>query len=146
MASVSMFPPSHRSFCFLFIALIFIACETVFSTQSIASKTVSSILPPLDPSNTQPKCEDILRFAFPDLCDLNLEKGSVKIRGVSVVYWRYTNKKNDNDKTPLLLVHGGPGFSHKYILPMKQQACRGREIVGDGRIIEGNNQQYRKYK
>lgn len=30
---------------------------------------------------------------------------------------------------PLVTIHGGPGFDHQYLLPMKQLACAGRKVL-----------------
>ena len=30
---------------------------------------------------------------------------------------------------PILVIHGGPGATHNYMLPLKQQACRGRPVL-----------------
>mmetsp|Transcript_46805 Transcript_46805/g.100241 ORF Transcript_46805/g.100241 Transcript_46805/m.100241 type:complete len:473 (-) Transcript_46805:382-1800(-) len=83
----------------------------------------------VDPSKPELTCDAILNFAFPDLCDLQVTNGSITVRGQKLVYWRYKNKAGPSDRTPLLLVHGGPGVGHTYLDPMKQQACRGREVV-----------------
>ena len=79
----------------------------------------------------------------PDLCDdLEIETGSIMIRSIPVKYWRYKQKKslggtNIDDNTsssqspplPIICLHGGPGYTHNYILPLKQLACRGREVI-----------------
>jgi len=71
----------------------------------------------------------------PDLCDLHIEEGHVLIMGISVSYWIYTSNENnddpslDDDKLPIIVLHGGPSFTHNYMLPLKQQACRGRSVI-----------------
>lgn len=82
------------------------------------------------------KCDDLV----PDLCqDLVVSEGYVRIRGVDVRYWKYeresqTDDKNSNDSfvasigAPIIAIHGGPGWPHNYMLPLKQQACRGRPV------------------
>ncbi|KAK1737373.1 alpha/beta hydrolase family protein [Skeletonema marinoi] len=82
----------------------------------------------------------------PNLCELQVESGSVTIKSIPVHYWRYTRKKNDdgnkNDDNQesyqsmsnsnnssishsIIALHGGPGWPHSYLLPLKQLACRG---------------------
>jgi proline-specific peptidase len=77
----------------------------------------------------------------PDLCPLDVTVGYFTARGgIKIRYWRYQRKdrsilvNNENDdgrrrKLPILALHGGPGWPHGYMLPLKQQACRGREII-----------------
>jgi proline-specific peptidase len=72
----------------------------------------------------------------PNLCELHVESGSVTIQSIPVKYWRYTRKKSD-DAVPqpqhqedsishsIVALHGGPGYPHSYLLPLKQLACRG---------------------
>ena len=65
----------------------------------------------------------------PDLCELKVEEGQVEIRGINVSYWKYTSSDApSNHSIPIVALHGGPSFSHHYMLPLKQQACRGRPI------------------
>ena len=72
----------------------------------------------------------------PNLCDdLQVETGSIIIRSIPVKYWRYRRKNQDiyienNDSCPIICIHGGPGYPHNYMLPLKQLACRGnREVI-----------------
>ncbi|CAE7309926.1 pip, partial [Symbiodinium pilosum] len=39
------------------------------------------------------------------------------------------------------MAHGGPAFSHSYMLPLKQQACRGREVVFYDQVGAGASSQ-----
>jgi proline iminopeptidase len=41
--------------------------------------------------------------------------GLVSVPGGTVRFWQYGN----SDKIPLVLIHGGPGFPHNYLLPLK---------------------------
>ena len=73
------------------------------------------------------KCDDLI----PDLCDgLHVSEGSVVIRGVRVQYWKYERLPSNSKESsvPIIAIHGGPGFTHNYLLPLKEQACRGRPI------------------
>jgi proline-specific peptidase len=73
-------------------------------------------------------CDELI----PDLCDLKTTSGFLTIRDINVAYWKYTSKVEDplrNDNLlPIIAIHGGPAFLHNYMLPLKQQACRGRDI------------------
>eukprot|EP00467_Chlorarachnion_reptans_P019332 CAMPEP_0114493554 /NCGR_PEP_ID=MMETSP0109-20121206/4170_1 /TAXON_ID=29199 /ORGANISM="Chlorarachnion reptans, Strain CCCM449" /LENGTH=358 /DNA_ID=CAMNT_0001670511 /DNA_START=35 /DNA_END=1111 /DNA_ORIENTATION=- len=72
-------------------------------------------------------CDEIT----PGMCsDLSQMTGTVSVRNLSVRYWVYTARKGpESGKLPLVVVHGGPAFTHNYLLPLKQQACRGREVI-----------------
>ena len=74
----------------------------------------------------------------PDLCELDVEEGQLEIKGINVTYWKYTAAAGDSASSshnpklslwPIVALHGGPAFTHNYILPLKQQACRGRTII-----------------
>ena len=70
----------------------------------------------------------------PSLCnDLEVETGSINIRDIPVKYWRYGKKNQNTENTnecPIICIHGGPGYPHNYMLPLKQLACRGnREVI-----------------
>eukprot|EP00585_Thalassiosira_rotula_P012070 CAMPEP_0196136932 /NCGR_PEP_ID=MMETSP0910-20130528/5068_1 /TAXON_ID=49265 /ORGANISM="Thalassiosira rotula, Strain GSO102" /LENGTH=449 /DNA_ID=CAMNT_0041397299 /DNA_START=12 /DNA_END=1362 /DNA_ORIENTATION=+ len=71
----------------------------------------------------------------PNLCDLQVETGTLVLRSIPVKYWRYTRQSEDsfnNESTitiPIIAVHGGPSWPHNYMLPLKQLACRGTEVI-----------------
>jgi proline-specific peptidase len=73
-------------------------------------------------------CDELI----PDLCDLKTTSGFLTIRDINVTYWKYTSKVEDPLRNanllPIIAIHGGPAFLHNYMLPLKQQACRGRDI------------------
>jgi proline iminopeptidase len=91
----------------------------------------------------------------PDLCDdLEVSTGTVPMEhGLFVKYWKYSSPsaKASLDTTatplyPIIAVHGGPAFTHNYMLPLKQQACRGRDIYfydqagcGESKIPSGKH-------
>lgn len=56
----------------------------------------------------------------------------MQIRGIDVHYWRYESSSSSSSHrsggVPIIVIHGGPGFPHNYMLPLKQQACRGRPV------------------
>src|SRR6185295_14933143 len=56
------------------------------------------------------------------------ETGFVDVTG-GKVWWRRFGK--DKSKTPLLLLHGGPGAGHNYLLPMQALADERPVIVYD---------------
>ena len=84
------------------------------------------------------KCDDLT----PDLCDddLVVSEGVVRIRGIDVKFWRYERAPSSSSSSsstrssfggggvPIIAVHGGPGYPHDYMLPLRQQACRGRPV------------------
>jgi len=69
------------------------------------------------------RCDDLTR----DLCDLQVERGSIVVRGIEVTYWKY--RSTESKLPPIVTIHGGPAFTHNYMLPLKQLACRGRVVV-----------------
>jgi len=74
------------------------------------------------------KCEDLT----PDTCELHVTSGSLEIKSIPVRYWRYTSPSpstNDDIKHSIVILHGGPSFTHSYLLPLKQLACRGAEVI-----------------
>jgi len=95
----------------------------------------------INSSKAELSCDTILIYAFPDLCDLEVSRANLTIRGLNLVYWRYRSRKVASPKIPVLMVHGGPAFSHNYLLPMKQQACRGREVVFYDQVGAGESSQ-----
>jgi proline-specific peptidase len=68
----------------------------------------------------------------PDLCELHEESGEVKVKGnLTVKYWKFEAANvtmASRDGFPIIMLHGGPGYPHSYMLPLKQQACRGRPV------------------
>jgi len=71
-------------------------------------------------------CDELI----PDLCKLNEEVGQVEVKGIPVTYFKFTATANEGENLlPIVAIHGGPSFAHNYILPLKQQACRGRTII-----------------
>ena len=68
-------------------------------------------------------------------CQLDVIEGVVDVRGLKVHYWKYSRPKFASDDSeglllsPIIFIHGGPSLPHNYALPLKNQACRGRDIV-----------------
>jgi proline iminopeptidase len=50
---------------------------------------------------------------------MGVSSNFIKFRGEKIAYWIYGEEKTSN---PLLIVHGGPGASHKYLLPLTKLA------------------------
>jgi proline-specific peptidase len=75
------------------------------------------------------KCDDLT----PDLCSLHEQKGTILVKGgINLTYWKYESLDtlpHEGDKLPIVAIHGGPGVAHNYLLPLKQQACRGRAVI-----------------
>ncbi len=69
-------------------------------------------------------CEELT----PALCPLQPVEGTVDVRGKALVYWIYRADDANPTMLPLVVAHGGPAYPHNYLLPLKQQACRGREL------------------
>jgi len=71
-------------------------------------------------------CDEIT----PNLCRLAVHEGSVQVRGIPIHYWHYTRHDAPSRAggTPIVMIHGGPSIGHNYMLPLKQQACRGRDV------------------
>lgn len=89
-------------------------------------------------------CDDLT----PDLCELKEEQGQVEVNGIQVTYFKYTSADathESEDIIPIIAIHGGPSYTHNYMLPLKQQACHGRPTVfydqagcGKSRPVPGN--------
>ena len=56
------------------------------------------------------------------------EKSSFLCNGLTVQCWVYYNP-NVVQKPPIVVIHGGPGFSHNYLLPLKLLAEFGYPVV-----------------
>jgi pimeloyl-ACP methyl ester carboxylesterase len=89
-------------------------------------------------------CDEIT----PNLCDLTVTTGQIPIKDDTFVhYWKYSvspsespddNTNNSSSSSslssngsaavqtaiPIIIIHGGPGMTHNYMLTLKQLACR----------------------
>ena len=54
--------------------------------------------------------------------------GYIKFGKYHTYYEIYGTQKDDK-KLPLLILHGGPGSAHNYLLDLQQLAKNGREVV-----------------
>ena len=59
-----------------------------------------------------------------DTSILNCECWDFPIRGLTVSYWIYTHPTLTKDQPPIFCLHGGPAFTHNYILPLKLLTLR----------------------
>ena len=82
--------------------------------------------PPL-PSSSPYTCDSLLGAS---LCPLEVEHSTVEVRGEELHYWVYQPANfTQTSLLPVLLINGGPGYPHNYLLPMKVLACTGRQVV-----------------
>ena len=71
----------------------------------------------------------------PTFCEVQMmDSGTISVRGnILVRYWIYKATtiptKSAAPLWPIVVVHGGPGFPHNYLLSLKQQACQGRSVI-----------------
>lgn len=72
-------------------------------------------------------CDDLT----PNLCDnLEVSTGTISTSlGWNVSYWRYAPSQLDDALFPIVVVNGGPGNPHNYVLPLRQLACQGRAVI-----------------
>jgi proline-specific peptidase len=83
-------------------------------------------------------CDDMT----PNLCDdlIVMEEFVLTKENLKTKYWRYRSKAYDpSNHLPVVVVNGGPGLSHNYDLPLKQLACRGREVVFYDQMATGES-------
>jgi len=45
------------------------------------------------------------------------------LNNLNISYWRYDPVTPTNKKAPVIAIHGGPGFPHNYLLPLKLLVC-----------------------
>lgn len=62
-----------------------------------------------------------------DLSELRSDEGTIAVPGGRVWYRSF----GDGDRPPLLVVHGGPGFTHNYLRPLAQLADERRVVFWD---------------
>ena len=79
-------------------------------------------------SQTSWTCDNLL---YDTLCDLEVVEDSVEVSGVKMFYWVYQKHSPDSSDSglPVLMINGGPGLPHNYMLPLKQVACSGRKVI-----------------
>lgn len=64
--------------------------------------------------------------------DYTVTTGRVKIKGdLYVTYWRYEDPKHPDTKKndPVIAMHGGPSFTHNYMIPLKLLARKGYPVI-----------------
>ncbi len=61
------------------------------------------------------------------------EVKDISVRGLTLRTWKYHSTKIVKDssdlKPPVIGIHGGPAFTHRYILPLKLLADRGYDVI-----------------
>lgn len=62
-----------------------------------------------------------------DVSELRSDEGTIAVPGGRVWYRSF----GDGDRPPLLVVHGGPGFTHNYLRPLAQLADERRVVFWD---------------
>jgi L-proline amide hydrolase len=85
-------------------------------------------------------CDDMT----PNLCDdlIVIEELVATMDNLKARYWRYRSKAAydpSSNNLPVVVVNGGPGLSHNYDLPLKQLACRGREVLFYDQLSTGES-------
>ena len=63
--------------------------------------------------------------------DLRCKTGTMPTgEGLYIRYWVYTSKKNHQPSLPpVIAIHGGPGFTHNYMLPLQLLAREGYTVI-----------------
>jgi poly(3-hydroxybutyrate) depolymerase len=82
-------------------------------------------------------CDSLL----PALCPLQERHGTVEVRGATLHYWTYAPEgwsQVPDSLLPVVTIHGGPGFPHNYLLPLKLLACQGRQVVFYDQVGSGS--------
>jgi pimeloyl-ACP methyl ester carboxylesterase len=64
-----------------------------------------------------------------DTNHLICEVHDVIVKGLTVKCWKYTNPKSRLSKPAVIGIHGGPAFTHRYILPLKLLADDGYPVI-----------------
>ena len=54
-----------------------------------------------------------------DMSHLKIKTGVIPVRGKGIKYWCYKNPNQPlGERPPVLALHGGPAFTHSYMLPL----------------------------
>jgi L-proline amide hydrolase len=65
-----------------------------------------------------------------DTSDIQVTTGQMEVGyGLYVTYWTYLDPSHPIQKAPVVALHGGPGFTHNYILPLKLLARNGHPVI-----------------
>ena len=62
-----------------------------------------------------------------ELPEVRCDKGIVSVRGLEIAYWSFAI--HGAHKAPVISIHGGPAFTHNYILPLKLLATYGFPVI-----------------
>lgn len=64
------------------------------------------------------------------LSHLTIEKTSFSHQGLRIVCWKYENSAfSALNNPPVIAIHGGPGFTHNYMLPLMLLADEGYPVI-----------------
>ena len=63
-----------------------------------------------------------------ELPEVTTATGTVKVRDMDVAYWKFELEEGAR-KPPVIGLHGGPAFTHNYILPLKLLATSGYPVI-----------------
>jgi proline-specific peptidase len=63
-----------------------------------------------------------------DTSHLLCEVLEFEIKGLKVRSWKYSHPERES-LTPIIAIHGGPGFPHNYMLPLKLMANYGHPVI-----------------
>jgi pimeloyl-ACP methyl ester carboxylesterase len=63
--------------------------------------------------------------------DLVCTQGKIKIEGdIYITYWKYEDPNcTDKKNFPVIAMHGGPAFTHNYMIPLKLLARKGYPVI-----------------
>jgi proline-specific peptidase len=62
-----------------------------------------------------------------ELPEVTTTTGTVKVRDMDIAYWKF--EEEGTRKPPVIGLHGGPAFTHNYILPLKLLAASGYPVI-----------------
>jgi hypothetical protein len=64
-----------------------------------------------------------------DTSHLECEMSDIVVKGLIVRCWIYRSKEIPCSKPAIIGIHGGPAFTHRYILPLKLLADAGHAVI-----------------
>lgn len=65
-----------------------------------------------------------------DSSHIHLKEMNVTIYGLTVALFHYKSSRYEGiPKPPVIAIHGGPAFTHNYIVPLKLLADSGHEVI-----------------
>lgn len=65
-----------------------------------------------------------------DTTHMTMTKASFQLRGLSVQTFLYSSTRYQGRKKPTVIaIHGGPAFTHNYIVPLKLLTDYGHDVI-----------------